>query len=62
MFDMDTEEEIIAVIRSAHAYRKADQDGTPRLWRGKTLQDLAASLDDALEACIERYGNEILSP
>jgi hypothetical protein len=37
-----------AAIAAAKAYRRAEQDGTPR--RGKDLQELARSLDGALEA------------
>jgi len=36
-------------IEAAAAYRAAEQDGTPRIWRGKALQDIAGKLDDALE-------------
>jgi pyruvate kinase len=39
-----------AVIDAAIAYRKAEQDSTPRIWRGKDLQDLATALDNAIEA------------
>lgn len=39
-----------AVIEAADAYRTAEQDGTPRLWKGKDLHDLAMALDDALAA------------
>lgn len=39
-----------AVERAAAAYRQAEQDGTPRMWRGKALHDLATALDDALAA------------
>lgn len=41
---------VAAALTAARAYRAAEQDGTPRLWRGKALQDLANALDDALEA------------
>lgn len=44
---------IMAALRdaflAAKAYRAAEQDGTPRLWRGKDLHDLAMQLDTALE-------------
>lgn len=39
-----------AVIDAARAYRLAELDGTPRMWRGKDLQALATVLDEALEA------------
>lgn len=38
------------VVKAAEKYRKAEQDGTPRMWRGKDLHDLSAALDMALEA------------
>lgn len=60
MFDIDQDIEILEVIRSAFAYRKAEQDGTPRLWRGKKLQDFATALDEALEKVIETYGEELV--
>lgn len=37
------------VIDAARAYRRAELDGTPRMWRGKALQDLATALDEAIE-------------
>jgi hypothetical protein len=37
------------VITRAQAYRATEQDGTPRLWRGKHLNDLGIALDEALE-------------
>jgi hypothetical protein len=40
---------VFDTIDAAKAYRAAEQDGTPRLWRGKSLQDLASRLDDTLE-------------
>lgn len=40
---------LLRVVATARAYRAAETDGTPRLWRGKALQDLANDLDDALE-------------
>jgi hypothetical protein len=61
MFDIDQDIELLAVIQAAHAYRAAEQNGTPRLWRGKELHDLGMKLDDALEAVVSRYGEEILS-
>jgi hypothetical protein len=39
-----------AAIEAARAYRTAESDDTPRMWRGKALQDLANDLDDKLEA------------
>ncbi|HZT90362.1 MAG TPA: hypothetical protein VFA12_20645 [Stellaceae bacterium] len=36
------------VVEAARRYRDAETDGTPRLWRGKDLQDLANTLDEAL--------------
>lgn len=39
-----------AVIGAARQYREAETDGTPRMWRGKDLQDLANTLDEALAA------------
>lgn len=39
-----------AVIDAARAYRLAELNGTPRMWRGKDLQALATVLDEALEA------------
>jgi len=39
-----------AVIEAARAYREAETDGTPRMWRGKALQDLTNRLDEALDA------------
>lgn len=52
MDDWDTLEVKIlrAIAGAARAYRKAEQEGTPRLWRGKDLHDLAAELDSKLEA------------
>lgn len=38
------------VFQAARSYRKAEQDGTPRMWRGKALQDLANTLDDKITA------------
>lgn len=40
---------LAAVVRAARRYRGAEQDGTPRLWRGKDLQKIASALDNALE-------------
>lgn len=37
------------VAKAALAYREEEQSDTPRLWRGKKLQDLANKLDEALE-------------
>lgn len=37
------------VIDAARAYRQAETDGTPRMWRGKELQDLANALDAAID-------------
>lgn len=42
--------EAAPVIDAARAYRQAELDGTPRMWRGKQLQDLATALDEALDA------------
>lgn len=39
---------LFRVAEAAAAYRAAEQDGTPRLWKGKDLCDLAARLDDEL--------------
>lgn len=61
MFDIDQDDEILAVIQAAHAYRKAEQDRTPRLWRGKDLHDLGLKLDDALDRVVETYGEELLT-
>lgn len=61
MFDIDVDIEILAVIQAALAYRKAEQDGTPRMWRGKTLHDLGLKLDDALEAVEAKHGTEIFT-
>lgn len=36
------------IAAAAARYRSAECDGTPRLWRGKALQDLANSLDGEL--------------
>jgi hypothetical protein len=41
---------LIAVAEAAATYRQAETDGTPRMWRGKDLHDLAGVLDDALAA------------
>jgi hypothetical protein len=49
-------ESALAVINAARVYRAAEQAGTPRMWRGKALQDLASALDDALEAFDQRHG------
>jgi hypothetical protein len=38
------------IIDAARRYRQAETDGTPRMWRGKELQDLANVLDEALGA------------
>jgi hypothetical protein len=37
------------VFRAAEDYRRTECDGTPRLWRGKNLQDLANILDEEIE-------------
>lgn len=42
------QDKAMAVVEAARAYRKAETDGTPRMFRGKALQDLADVLDDAL--------------
>lgn len=39
-----------AVCDAAADYRTAEQDGTPRLWKGKELCDVADVLDKALAA------------
>lgn len=39
-----------AAVEAARAYRTAESDDTPRMFRGKALQDLANDLDDKLEA------------
>jgi hypothetical protein len=41
---------LAVVIEAARAYREAETDGTPRMYRGKALQDLANALDDTLAA------------
>lgn len=33
---------------AARRYRQAETDGTPRMWRGKALQDLANALDETM--------------
>jgi len=40
---------LIDVLEAARAYRKAEQDGTPRIWKGKDLCDLADKLDAVIE-------------
>lgn len=40
---------LVSIVASARNYRAAEQDGTPRLWRGRELHELAVVLDDALE-------------
>lgn len=42
------------VVERARAYRTLEQDGTPRLWRGKILSDKALELDEALERIGDR--------
>jgi hypothetical protein len=37
------------VADAARAYRAAEAEETPRLWRGKRLHDLGIALDRALE-------------
>jgi hypothetical protein len=61
MYDIDQDIEITELIRAAYAYRKVEQDGTPRLWRGKELQDFATSLDEAIEAVLLKYGEELVT-
>jgi uncharacterized protein (DUF2225 family) len=56
--DIDVDHEAISVIRAAWAYRKAEQEETPRLWRGARLQNLATILDEALAAYVEKYGTD----
>lgn len=41
------------VALTAQKYRAEEQSDTPRLWRGKRLQDLADYLDKALEGLEE---------
>ncbi len=41
--------DIQTVIENARSYRAMELDGTPRLWRGKSLQDHASRLDETLE-------------
>jgi signal transduction histidine kinase len=38
------------VATTARHYRSAECEETPRMWRGKRLQDLANLLDNALDA------------
>lgn len=39
-------------LAAAIAYRAAEQDNTPRMWRGKDLHELGMALDAALEPFI----------
>lgn len=41
-------------IQAAITYRAAEQDGTPRIWRGEDLHDLGVTLDTALEPFQEK--------
>lgn len=41
-------EKLEAVAELAARYRAMEQDGTPRLVRGKRLHDMGLALDDAL--------------
>jgi transcription elongation factor Elf1 len=47
-----------AVVDAARAYRTAESDDTPRMWRGKALQDLANDLDDRIAALDDAQGME----
>lgn len=46
------------VIEAATKYRAAEQDGTPRIVRGKSLHDLASNLDAALVALSQEPGDD----
>lgn len=49
------------VIQAAKRYRAEEQDGTPRLWRGKKLHDLGLRLDKAITVYEEHCGEVPLS-
>ena len=61
MFNIDQDAELLALIQVAYAYRRAEQNGTPRMWRGKDLHDLGLKLDDAIEAIVAKYGDAVLT-
>jgi hypothetical protein len=42
-------ERLRGIADAASRYREEESGDTPRMWRGKKLQDLANDLDDALE-------------
>lgn len=47
-----------AIEEAATAYRRAEQDGTPRLWRGKDLHELGLALDETVEASVHSARGE----
>jgi hypothetical protein len=46
------------IVKAARMYREEESGDTPRMWRGKKLQDLANDLDDALAAFDAREGTD----
>lgn len=59
MMDIDVDVAWVRVVRAAAAYRKMEQDGTPRLWRGKELHEAGLELDAQLEALQTEVGEEL---
>ena len=57
---------LLAVYQAAIKYRAEEQDGTPRLVRGRKLHELGLALDAAIDAVrnigmteLQRLGQEI---
>ena len=50
--------DLTRALEYAREYRAAEQDGTPRMFRGKKLHDLGAALDSALAALASSKGEK----